>query len=110
MRTRRLESGKRWMVFCLMLGCGAWAFFDGPRLSAHRNGDGIRTITNPGANHRAGQPFDGGRPAAVVESVARLGLRFEVNKGQTDGAVGFLARGPGYNVFLTATEAVLALR
>ncbi|HEX5759821.1 MAG TPA: SBBP repeat-containing protein [Thermoanaerobaculia bacterium] len=37
-------------------------------------------------------------------------LAFEENRGQTDGRVKFLSRGSGYNLFLTATEAVLALR
>jgi hypothetical protein len=32
---------------------------------------------------------------------------FEPNRGQTDAQVQYLARGPGYTVFLTATEAVL---
>src|SRR5262245_23783908 len=39
-----------------------------------------------------------------------LSLSFEANVGQTDARVQFLARGPGYGVFLTPTEAVLALR
>jgi hypothetical protein len=38
-----------------------------------------------------------------------LPLSFEANQGQTDGQVKFLSRGKGYNLFLTATEAVLAL-
>ena len=39
----------------------------------------------------------------------RLPLSFEANQGQTDGSVKFLARGDGYTLFLTSTEAVLAL-
>jgi len=49
------------------------------------------------------------RPAAV-ESFGKLPLAFEANQGQTDGDVQFLARGAGYNLFLTSTEAVLSLR
>jgi hypothetical protein len=45
-----------------------------------------------------------------VESYGRLPLSFEANHGQTDGKVKFLSRGSGYNLFLTATEAVLSLR
>jgi beta-propeller repeat-containing protein/HYDIN/CFA65/VesB family protein/centrosomal CEP192-like protein len=41
---------------------------------------------------------------------ARLPLSFEPNEGQTDRRVRFLARGPGYTLFLTADEAVLSLR
>jgi hypothetical protein len=40
----------------------------------------------------------------------RMPLYFEANEGQTDQAVQYLARGPGYTVFLTPTEAVLMLR
>jgi hypothetical protein len=40
---------------------------------------------------------------------ARLPLVFESNEGQSDALVRFLARGPGYTVFLTPQEAVLCL-
>jgi beta-propeller repeat-containing protein len=40
---------------------------------------------------------------------APLPLSFEVNHGQTDRRVKFLSRGRGYTLFLTPTEAVLAL-
>src|SRR5687768_4706538 len=55
-----------------------------------------------------GAPAD---PAARVnETFGKLPLQFEVNRGQADARVKFLARGRGYNLFLTPTEAVLALR
>jgi hypothetical protein len=38
-----------------------------------------------------------------------LPLSFEENQGQVDGKVKFLSRGSGYTLFLTPTEAVLAL-
>jgi uncharacterized protein (TIGR03437 family) len=37
----------------------------------------------------------------------KLPLSFEANRGQTDSQVKFLSRGNGYNLFLTATEAVI---
>jgi Big-like domain-containing protein/IPT/TIG domain-containing protein/carboxypeptidase family protein/beta-propeller repeat-containing protein len=40
----------------------------------------------------------------------KLPLAFEINKGQTDSQVRFLARGSGYNIFLTPTESVMVLR
>ena len=46
----------------------------------------------------------------LVGSYGKLPLSFEVNKGQTDSTVKFLARGSGYSLFLTGDEAVLALR
>jgi hypothetical protein len=40
----------------------------------------------------------------------KLPLSFEENRGQTDARVRFLAHGEGYSLFLTDSEAVLALR
>jgi len=37
-------------------------------------------------------------------------MSFEANQGQTDSSVKFLARGPGYSLFLTQDSAVLSLR
>src|SRR5437879_6615727 len=47
--------------------------------------------------------------ARVSESYGRLPLQFEQNQGQTHKVVRFPARGPGYGLYLTANEAVLAL-
>ena len=41
---------------------------------------------------------------------AKLLLSFEPNLGQADPRVKFLSRGPGYTLFLTEDEAVVALR
>src|SRR3989454_11758265 len=43
------------------------------------------------------------------ETYGRLPLHFEANLGQTHEDVRFLARGPGYSLYLTAGEAVLVL-
>lgn len=48
--------------------------------------------------------------AAQLERIGQSLLRFEKNQGQTDAAVKFLARGPGYTLFLTADEAVLQMQ
>jgi len=50
------------------------------------------------------------RRAAVRAAYGKLPLQFEANQGQSDAQVQFLARGGGYTLFLTATEAVLALK
>jgi hypothetical protein len=65
-------------------------------------------------NH-AGQNTRGGIPRGALHSKARalyalLPLDFERNDGQTDPKVRFLARGPGYTVFLTRDGAVLRLQ
>src|SRR5687767_13544739 len=46
----------------------------------------------------------------VAEALGKLPLAFEANAGQTAEEVKFLARGPGYKLFLTANEAVMVLR
>jgi hypothetical protein len=48
------------------------------------------------------------RPQAVA-SYGRLPLHFERNQGQIDERVKFVARGSGYELFLTSTESVLVL-
>ena len=45
----------------------------------------------------------------ILVSYARLPLSFEVNQGQINNQVKFLSHGRGYTLFLTPTEAVLAL-
>ncbi len=47
---------------------------------------------------------------AVVAAYGNIPLTFEANEGQTDPEVKFLARGDGYTLFLTTSEAVLTLR
>src|SRR5438128_9290342 len=44
------------------------------------------------------------------DDYGRIRLAFEANQGQTDAQVRFLARGSGYGLFLTPSEAVLNLR
>jgi len=47
--------------------------------------------------------------ARVNENYGKLPLQFEANRGQTQKDVRFLSHGPGYNLYLTAGEAVLVL-
>src|SRR4030095_11912346 len=48
--------------------------------------------------------------ADITARYGKLQLSFEVNAGESDKSVKFLSHGPGYDLFLTDTEAVLALR
>lgn len=48
-------------------------------------------------------------PQRILDTFEQLPLWFEANQGQTTSQVKFLARGSGYTLFLTPTEAVLAL-
>jgi hypothetical protein len=45
----------------------------------------------------------------LLKTYGKLPLSFEANNGQTDSRVHFLARGSGYTLFLTSSEAVLTL-
>jgi hypothetical protein len=47
--------------------------------------------------------------ARLSSEYGKLPISFEVNQGQTDRAVQFLARGSGYTLFLSSGEAVLSL-
>src|SRR5262245_24752945 len=48
-------------------------------------------------------------PARVRDLWGQMPLHFEANRGQSDAEVRFLARGPGYGIYLTGSEAVLQL-
>jgi hypothetical protein len=54
--------------------------------------------------------IDPAAQAKAEAAYAALPLSFESNRGQTDASVKFLARGKGYTLFLTSSEAVLALQ
>jgi hypothetical protein len=49
------------------------------------------------------------RQTQLKQSYGALPLSFEVNRGQVDAGVKYLARGSGYSLFLTPHEAVLSL-
>jgi hypothetical protein len=46
----------------------------------------------------------------IQENVGRLPLAFEINKGQTDARVKYLAKANGYTAFFTSDEAVLRMK
>lgn len=82
--------------------------------SAGRRSCGIRAVLALGLvlglSGTAGAKSGQAKQARAWEAYGKLPLSFEVNQGQTDGRAKFLARGRGYSLFLTSTEAVLALR
>jgi len=75
--------------------------------------EGCHDIGSPDfpSNRLRGAAEDGAVNQKNVETAyGKLPLSFELNRGQTDAQVKFLSRGSGYTLFLTRTEAVLALR
>ncbi|HEX7333081.1 MAG TPA: SBBP repeat-containing protein [Pyrinomonadaceae bacterium] len=70
-----------------------------------RSDDGELSATQADASS-----LDRSTKARIAERFGLLPLSFEINKGQTDNSVKFLSHGPGYDLFLTANEAILNLR
>lgn len=67
--------------------------------------------SNPHQNSKMGLlPInsDKSEPRSIMP-YGKLPMAFEVNQGQTDEQVKFISRGAGYTLFLTSSEAVLAL-
>ena len=58
---------------------------------------------------QSASPTDPGR-AKLIQSYVKLPIGFEANQGQTDERVEFMARGPGYTLFLTRDAATLLLK
>src|SRR5688500_7835477 len=101
----RSKSSHR-VVLILAIVC-LLATFAGVILVAAHNDDSVPSSSS------AGQASVGTEAAArtrIAERFGKLPLSFEINKGQVDQSVKFLSHGPGYDLFLTATEAVLRLQ
>ncbi|MCI4567960.1 SBBP repeat-containing protein [Lysobacter sp. CFH 32150] len=72
----------------------------------------VMMFTSPGvppkiAEQAAPNAIPGTAAASLGARYGRVPLAFERNQGQTDDAVRFFSRGPGYSLFLTPDEAVL---
>jgi len=112
------DQGKRRVgvagtVFLGLLALGVLA------LHSHRfsnqttdNQTGNTARSSPGNNSTSSSRVDQyfNPPISVSVLTGNLPLSFEPNRGQTDSRVRFFSRAPGYNVFLTPTEAVFALQ
>lgn len=69
----------------------------------------LKVSSSTEGNSGANEMTDANAPADVEQSFGKLPLAFEANEGQTDDAVQFMARGPGYGLFLTGERLALAL-
>jgi hypothetical protein len=115
------SGGRPWRQWFNARG---WAIFWGSIAGGLMAGLGVSAEANPTAPLPApamtfalAEAAAPTRTAPVPEALrtqansayGKLPLYFEPNQGQTDPQVKFLARGPGYALFLTSTEAVLRL-
>jgi hypothetical protein len=102
------ELGTRYypvlLSFALLLALGGLALLSGASVSQLAV-SGANQATSPAFAAPALAP----NPLSVHADFGRLPLGFEPNQGQTDPQVKFLARGPGYGLFLTSDRAVLSL-
>src|SRR5688572_24107820 len=80
------------------------AEFDGGSVAAN---PGRPSATLPRGLEAPSRMPEGLGRAQLNAAYGKLPLSFEENQGQTDSRVKFIARGSGYTLFLTATEAVL---
>jgi hypothetical protein len=69
-----------------------------------------RTTASPLATKEASTPAPSQHDPKWIEAYGKLPLSFEKNDGRTAQEVSYVAHGTGYELFLTAQEAVLALR
>ena len=69
----------------------------------------LATFTLPQSAAANPVPTHNAAAGKVAAAYGDLPLSFEANRGQTSDQVRFLSRGSGYGLFLTPTEAVLAL-
>jgi beta-propeller repeat-containing protein len=69
----------------------------------------VSSLIHPRSGASTADPAAAPAGPALAAAYGRLPLHFEVNEGQTDPRVNFLARGAGYTVFLTPAQAVLVL-
>src|SRR5215213_2726468 len=99
-----LSSRVRRIVLVIGIACLLASFAGVILVGAHKDDNNL-----PQPNVAA-TPLDASARTRVAEQFGKLPLSFELNKGQLDERVKFLSHGPGYDLFLTATETVLRVQ
>lgn len=97
-----IPVGIGWATWLAAIDASHFATASSPTLSAssYRSPVASAVITGKSLS---------GTAASISADYGNLPLSFEANQGQIDAQVRFLSRGQGYSLFLTASEAVLAL-
>lgn len=93
---------------CTILILSALSLFAAPQQTTRPTRPPLPAVRPSGPGTGASNPR---KPtnSRMLKAYGSLPMRFEENRGQTDSHVQFLARGAGYSLFLTPSEAVLAL-
>ena len=103
-----LSSCTHRVVLILAIVC-LLATFTGVILVGAHNDDNSLPPSAVADQVTAAQP-NAAAKTRIAEQFGKLPLSFEINKGQIDESVKFLSHGTGYDLFLTATEAVLKVQ
>lgn len=94
-------------VFILLAVSAASFVVFGPAVETTETLNAVVFGDQPAAE--AGQPASALETESAKAAYGRLPIHFEPNVGQTDKSVKYVARGNGYSLFLTGSEAVLSL-
>jgi hypothetical protein len=96
-------------VAVLLALSGVYSFYLKNNLIGNLTNNFNKPSENIGSNEKSAET-EVEKKRQVAENYGRLPINFEPNVGQTDEKVKFTARGQGYSLFLTDSEAVLALK
>jgi hypothetical protein len=91
------------------ISCGVLCPFGGPDHGHAAELLKRRTIRAAIQSHCGLNASNESTRARVNEAYGKLPLSFEANRGQTNDRVKFLSRGSGYSLFLTSSDAVMAV-
>jgi photosystem II stability/assembly factor-like uncharacterized protein len=96
------------IVLVIGIACLLTTFAGVIFVTAHNYDNQLPTANS--APDVAATAVDARAKARIADKFGKLPLSFEINKGQIDNSVKFLSHGVGYDLFLTATEAVLSVQ
>src|SRR5215213_5779211 len=102
-------SRKSFLSVGLLLVASAWggATWSRSQWTAHEAAQPLDTVRQ--TSHATTAQPDATTKARLNELYSQLPLSFEANVGQTHPQVDFISRGSGYTLFLTPSEALIAL-
>jgi hypothetical protein len=106
---RTWQQRKFWLALVLTLSLVTVPLIPSSRsMSANASLAGTASLVGQAPDAITSEPATGAA-ARAQEAYGKVGMSFEANQGQTEDEVKFLARGAGYTLFLTSTEAVFVL-
>jgi uncharacterized repeat protein (TIGR01451 family) len=108
-RILTMGTGKQ-LAFCTLIAAAIVGLVASGPVTARTGGDNL-SAGNAAVVSKAPQ-IALANPSSktnIAKNLLQVPMSFEENQGQTDSRVKFLSRGAGYTLFLTSSEAVLAL-